>query len=106
MQLIKLGLLGLTLLCSGCTTMTNASLAAAVERAQATADEALRQAKAANMKADEALQLIRGTADDPASTTSTRGIAERAIKIAEEAKKEAANANKRAERMMQKALAK
>jgi len=102
-----IAVLGTVLISSGCANLGgNASLEAAIARAQATADEALRQSKAANMKADEALLLIRGTSDDPAATTSTRGIAEQALKEAKEAKEAAANANKRAERMFRKSLTK
>ncbi len=94
----------ISLLGGGCAS--NEKLEAAIAHAQTTADDALRQAKAANMKADEALRLIRGTADDPATIMSTRQIAEKALKEAGAAKEAVVKANKRAERMFQKALAK
>jgi len=104
--LAPLLLLGAGLL-SGCAAMNNHDeLEKAIARAQATADDALRQARAANMKAEEALALIRGEADDPSATVSTRGIAEQALKEAKEAKAEAAKVEKKAERMFRKALAK
>lgn len=107
MRGFHIAVIGFVLFGSGCANMGRSNdLEAAIARAQATADDALRQAKAANMKADEALQLIQGSADGSAAIMSTRQLAEKALEMAEAAKGEALKTNQRAERMFRKALAK
>ncbi len=78
----------------------------AVKHAQESADSAMEQALAAQMKANEAYDLALQLQLDPASLAdiTSRNIAEKAIKTANEAKEIANEANERAKRMYKKAV--
>lgn len=92
----------ITLFISGCATPGSAELARleeSVAQAQYTADQALRYATSAEVKANEALELVQSLQTEAAKNSGARSTADKALKTAQEAKLEAQKATQRAERM-------
>lgn len=107
--MLRSALIITTLFTSGCATVSVdriTQLEEAVAQAQYTADQALRHASSAEIRADQALELVQSLQAEATKNGGAKSTADKALKMAQEAKQEAQNATARAERMFKKSQSK